>query len=54
MGKKLNVKDLLESAILDNMDTQKEVKGLRDERDPDMEKDNLTGNDSENFRFLPG
>ena len=40
MGKKLNVKDLLESAILDNMDTQKEVKGLRDERDPDMEKNN--------------
>ena len=50
MKKKLNVKDLLDSAILDNMDTQKEVKGLRDERDPDMEKTILTGNDSENFR----
>jgi hypothetical protein len=38
MKKKLNVKDLLDSAILDNMDTQKEVKGLRDERDPDIEE----------------
>ena len=49
MKKKLNVKDLLDSAILDNMDIQKEVKGLRDERDPDIEKNNLTGNDSENI-----
>lgn len=48
MGKKLNVKDLLESAILDNMDTQKEVKGLRDERDPDTKQNDLKGNDLEN------
>lgn len=47
MKKKLNVKDLLESAILDNMDTQKEVKGLRDERDPDIEENKLKDNDSE-------
>jgi hypothetical protein len=44
MGKKLNVKDLLESAILDNMDTQKEVKGLRDERDPDIMENNFKDN----------
>ncbi|HEA19720.1 hypothetical protein LCGC14_0999110 [marine sediment metagenome] len=49
MGKKLNVKDLLESAILDNMDTQKEVKGLRDERDPNIEENKLKDNDSENI-----
>ncbi|SRR6056297_680158 len=44
MKKKLNVKDLLDSAILDNMDTQKEVKGLRDERHPDTEQNDLKGN----------
>ncbi|QLG46588.1 hypothetical protein [Costertonia aggregata] len=49
MGKKLNVKDLLESAILDNMDTQKEVKGLRDERDPDITENKLKDNDLENI-----
>lgn len=49
MGKKLNVKDLLESAILDNMDTQKEVKGLRDERDPDIKENKLKGSDLENI-----
>lgn len=49
MGKKLNVKDLLESAILDNMDTQKEVKGLRDERDPNIKENKLKDNDSENI-----
>jgi hypothetical protein len=49
MKKKLNVKDLLDSAILDNMDTQKEVKGLRDERDPDIEENKLKYNDSENI-----
>ncbi|MBW8242886.1 MULTISPECIES: hypothetical protein [Flagellimonas] len=32
MGKKVNVKDLLESAILDNTDTKEEVEGLREQR----------------------
>ncbi|AYN67300.1 hypothetical protein D1013_07945 [Euzebyella marina] len=32
MGKKVNVKDLLESAILENTDTKKEVEGLREQR----------------------
>ncbi|TLP81825.1 hypothetical protein [Maribacter sp. ACAM166] len=43
MGKKLNVKDLLDSAILDNMDTQKEVKGLRDERELNIKQNDLKG-----------
>ena len=49
MKKKLNVKDLLESAILDNMDTQKEVKGLRDERNPNIGENHLKENDLENI-----
>ena len=32
MGKKVNVKDLLESAILDNTDTKEQVQGLREQR----------------------
>jgi len=32
MGKKMNVKDLLESAIVDNMDTKEEVEGLKEQR----------------------
>jgi len=32
MGKKVNVKDLLESAILENTDTKEEVEGLREQR----------------------
>ncbi len=48
MKNKLNVKDLLDSAILDNMDTRKEVKGLRDQRDLKNVEDRSDRKDREN------
>ncbi|MBC7000207.1 hypothetical protein [Cytophaga sp. FL35] len=39
MGKKVNVKDLLESAILENTDTKEEVEGLRKQRHGTVGKD---------------
>lgn len=38
MGKKVNVRDLLESAITDNMDTKEEVEELKEQRTNKIEK----------------
>ncbi|WP_209403854.1 hypothetical protein [Pseudozobellia sp. WGM2] len=38
MGKKVNVKDLLESAILDSTNTKEEVEGLREQRQSAVRK----------------
>lgn len=36
MAKKLNVKEMLESAVLDNLDTEKETKELKEQRNSEM------------------